>query len=65
MGLEITVLSTNASKKEEALKNLGADHFVVSKNKEEMAVSPQPSPLFCCRTSLHQMRTAPLHITQP
>lgn len=36
MGLEITVLSTTASKKEEALKNLGADHFVVSKNKEEM-----------------------------
>ena len=42
MGLEITVLSTTASKKEEALKNLGADHFVVSKNKEEMEVSPNP-----------------------
>ena len=34
------MLSTSAAKKEEALKVLGADHFVVSKNEEEMKVPP-------------------------
>lgn len=40
MGLEITVLSTSLKKKDEALNLLGADHFVVSKNKDEMEVHP-------------------------
>lgn len=36
MGLEVTVFSTSEKKKEEALKTLGADHFIVSKDKEQM-----------------------------
>ncbi|MED6221294.1 cinnamoyl-Coa reductase [Stylosanthes scabra] len=36
-GLNVTVLSTSASKKEEALNLLGADKFVVSTDKEQMA----------------------------
>jgi cinnamyl-alcohol dehydrogenase len=35
-GCEVTVISTSPNKKAEALKTLGADHFIVSKNKEEM-----------------------------
>lgn len=35
-GLNVTVLSTSASKKEEALSLLGADKFVVSSNLEQM-----------------------------
>lgn len=38
-GLRVTVFSTSASKKEEALNRLGADNFVVSSNQEEMKVS--------------------------
>ncbi len=64
MGLEITVLSTSAAKKEEALGNLGADHFVVSKNKQEMEVSPplpggspNPNPLRSHRLSYHRTST--------
>lgn len=38
-GLRVTVLSSSISKKEEALKLLGADNFVVSSNQEEMMVS--------------------------
>jgi cinnamyl-alcohol dehydrogenase len=37
MGLEVTVLSTSESKREESTKRLGADHFVVSKDKDAMA----------------------------
>lgn len=36
MGLEVTVLSTSENKREEATSRLGADHFVVSKDKEQM-----------------------------
>ena len=36
-GCEITVISTSPSKKDEALERLGADHFLVSKDEEEMA----------------------------
>lgn len=36
MGLEVTVFSTSNSKKEEALSRLGADHFVVSKDADQM-----------------------------
>jgi cinnamyl-alcohol dehydrogenase len=36
MGLEVTVLSTSEKKREEATSRLGADHFVVSKDKEQM-----------------------------
>ena len=39
MRFQVTVFSTSEKKKEEALKTLGADHFIVSKNKEEMEVS--------------------------
>ncbi|KAI7835473.1 hypothetical protein COHA_010630 [Chlorella ohadii] len=35
-GCEVTVISTSPSKKDEALNRLGADKFVVSRNKEEM-----------------------------
>lgn len=37
-GLNVTVLSTSLSKKEEALSLLGADRFVVSSDQEEMKV---------------------------
>lgn len=36
MGLEVTVFSTSEHKKDEALKTLGADHFIVSKNEDAM-----------------------------
>ncbi|XP_057749315.1 probable cinnamyl alcohol dehydrogenase 1 [Arachis stenosperma] len=36
-GLNVTVISTSVSKKEEALSVLGADKFVVSTDKEQMA----------------------------
>jgi cinnamyl-alcohol dehydrogenase len=36
MGLEVTVISTSENKRAEALKSLGADHFIVSKNEKEM-----------------------------
>ena len=35
-GMHVTVISTSPNKKEEAIKNLGADEFIVSKNEEEM-----------------------------
>ncbi len=35
-GMEVTVISTSIGKKEEACGRLGADHFIVSKNEEEM-----------------------------
>jgi len=35
-GMEVTVISTSIGKKEEACGRLGADHFIVSKNAEEM-----------------------------
>lgn len=34
----MTVLSTSAHKKEEAIKTLKADHFIVSKDQEQMKV---------------------------
>lgn len=37
-GLRVTVFSTSASKKEEALKLLGADQFVISSDEKEMHV---------------------------
>jgi cinnamyl-alcohol dehydrogenase len=37
-GLNVTVLSTSLSKKEEALSLLGADRFVVSSDQEQMKV---------------------------
>ena len=40
--IQVTVFSTSEKKKEEALKTLKADHFIVSKNEKEMQVS------FCC-----------------
>ncbi|KAG2483503.1 hypothetical protein HYH03_017613 [Edaphochlamys debaryana] len=36
LGLHVTVISTSPGKKEEAIKVLGADAFIVSKNEEEM-----------------------------
>lgn len=41
-GLNVTVLSTSASKKEEALTVLGADSFLVTKNEEELKVDFLP-----------------------
>jgi D-arabinose 1-dehydrogenase-like Zn-dependent alcohol dehydrogenase len=41
--LQVTVFSTSEKKRAEALKTLKADHFVVSKDEEQMNVSP----LFC------------------
>jgi D-arabinose 1-dehydrogenase-like Zn-dependent alcohol dehydrogenase len=35
-GCEVTVVSTSASKREEALNSLGADKFVISKNEDEV-----------------------------
>ena len=37
--MQVTVFSTSEYKKEEALKTLGADHFIVSKNEDAMKVS--------------------------
>ena len=37
-GLKVTVFSTSASKKEEALKLLGADEFVISSDEKQMQV---------------------------
>ena len=36
--LQVTVFSTSEKKREEALKVLKADHFIVSKNEEQMKV---------------------------
>ena len=36
----MTVLSTSESKRAEAVKDLGADHFVVSKDEASMKVCP-------------------------
>ena len=38
---QVTVFSTSEGKKDEALKTLGADHFVISKDEEQMQVSSQ------------------------
>lgn len=38
-GLKVTVFSTSESKKEEALKHLGADKFVISSDKQKMEVN--------------------------
>lgn len=37
-GLNVTVFSTSVSKKEEALRELGADRFVVESDVEQMKV---------------------------
>ena len=37
-GAEVTVFSTTAAKKQEALEGLKADHFIVSKDAEQMQV---------------------------
>ena len=36
---DVTVISTSPNKKEAAIKNLGADHFLVSKDEKAMEVS--------------------------
>uniref|UniRef100_A0A2P2LTI9 Sinapyl alcohol dehydrogenase-like protein n=1 Tax=Rhizophora mucronata TaxID=61149 RepID=A0A2P2LTI9_RHIMU len=38
-GAKVTVISTSASKKEEALKHLGADSFLISRDQEQMQTS--------------------------
>lgn len=40
-GVKVTVISTSPSKKDEALKQFGADSFLVSRNDDEMEVSLQ------------------------
>ena len=37
-GQEVTVISTSPNKEKEAREVLGADHFVVSKDEQQMAV---------------------------
>jgi cinnamyl-alcohol dehydrogenase len=37
-GVHVTVISTSPGKREEALKELGADAFLVSKDQEAMKV---------------------------
>lgn len=44
-GLNVTILSTSVSKKDEALKILGADKFIVSSDKEQMEVKCSASNL--------------------
>ena len=39
LGQEVTVISTSANKEKEAKEVLGADHFIISKDPEAMAVS--------------------------
>jgi cinnamyl-alcohol dehydrogenase len=45
-GLNVTILSTSISKKEEALSLLGADRFVVSSDQEQMKVDLLKAFLF-------------------
>ena len=40
MGMEVTVFSTSEKKRDEATAHLGADHFVVSKDADQMKVPP-------------------------
>ena len=44
LGMEVTVISTSPHKEKEARERLGADHFIVSKNQEQMAVRSYPPP---------------------
>lgn len=37
-GLEVTVISTSPKKKQEAIEVLGADHFLISSDKDAMKV---------------------------
>lgn len=54
-GLNVTVLSTSISKKEEALSLLGADKFVVSSDLEQMKVKNMLSFLTKTMTSLTRL----------
>ena len=54
-GLNVTVLSTSTSKKEEALSLLGADKFVVSSDLEQMKVKTMLSFLTKTMTSLMRL----------
>jgi cinnamyl-alcohol dehydrogenase len=37
-GMKVTVISTSASKRQEAIENLGADEFLISRDPEQMKV---------------------------
>ncbi len=37
--MQVTVISTSEGKREEALSRLGADHFLVSKDADQMAAA--------------------------
>lgn len=50
MGLKVTVISTSPSKKEEAMNHLGADAFLVSRDKNQMQVCFVRNKLFLNRT---------------
>lgn len=45
-GLKVTVISTSESKREEAIRLLGADRFIISKDKDQMAVHNLYSTFF-------------------
>ena len=43
--MEVTVISTSPRKEKEAREHLGADHFIVSRNEEQMTVRPPHAPI--------------------
>lgn len=49
-GAKVTVISTSASKKDEAIKNLGADSFLVSSSQEELQVIFISLPITTCNS---------------
>jgi cinnamyl-alcohol dehydrogenase len=46
MGVKVTVISTSPNKKQEALENLGADSFLVSRDQDQMQVQLFSDKLF-------------------
>jgi hypothetical protein len=46
--MEVTVFSTSPSKEKEAISILGADHFVVSKDTDQLKVTLGISPSLQC-----------------
>lgn len=64
LGLDVTVISTSESKRKTAMQ-LGADHFLISKDEKEMLVSPDVLCITLCHTLLHYIMyytsPSPLH----
>lgn len=51
-GLKVTVISTSPGKKDEAIKHLGADSFLISKDQDQMQVLFCVCVCVCCLLSL-------------